>query len=166
MHSKLIPVGLKPEELKERVTKRIRLSRVAVSTEDNNLECRVALTRAPIGRKLIAPCGCTGSQEWVQFAELNRLRRRDPSQWVTCQTCQQKYDYSVIQANGGIYGGLLSTILDNKLIPRSFLGVVSLLLMVVLPVKDFLLRILTSKLLWQSVLFLYTCFTQNNVFNF
>jgi hypothetical protein len=60
-----------------------RKVKVALSREDNNLECRVALGRAPVGKKLIAPCGCTGSQEWVQFAELNRLRRREPLQWIT-----------------------------------------------------------------------------------
>jgi E3 ubiquitin-protein ligase DOA10 len=127
-----------------------------MSSDENHLECRVALTRAPVGRKLIAPCGCTGSQEWVLFAELNRLRRRDPSQWLTCQTCQQKYDYSVIQSNCGIYGGLLSAVLDSKWIPRSVLGTIALLMMFILPVKETILRILTCKMLWQSVISLYT----------
>jgi len=142
---------MKPNEIAENNAKRRRLARVAISTDDNNLECRVALTRAPRGRKLIAPCGCTGSAEWIQFAELNRLRRREPSQWVTCQTCQQKYDYSVIQASAGVYGGMLSTILDNKYIPRTAFVILAALTVFILPVKDFILRLLTSRVIWQSV---------------
>ena len=30
---------------------------------------------------------CSGSSQWIQFTELNRLRRKDPDQWKICQVC-------------------------------------------------------------------------------
>ena len=162
---KRVPVGLTPRSLREIDDRNQRKVQVALSTSENNLECRVALGRAPKGRKLIAPCGCTGSQQWVQFAELNRLRRREPSQWITCQTCQQKYDYSLIKEYGGVWGNLLSICLDNKQVLRAIVGTFIVLISMTFPIASWMLRCLTSRALWQLVsristnLFIYLTIT-------
>ena len=75
-------------------------SRIVVSTSDNNVECRISLGRAPLGAVCVSPCGCVGSQKWIQFRELNTLRRKDPSQWAVCQTCQQKIEYDIFSHYG------------------------------------------------------------------
>jgi len=74
--------------------------RITQCTKDNNVECRISLGTAPIGSILVSPCGCLGSQKWIQFSELNNLRRKDPSQWSVCQTCQQKFDYEIFTERG------------------------------------------------------------------
>lgn len=87
LRQKGIPIGDQPRSLRVvpgADTKQKRLM-VTLSDETNDIECRVALEKAPIGSKCIAPCGCTGSQQWIQFAVLNRMRRSEPSQWITCQ---------------------------------------------------------------------------------
>ena len=97
---------------------------IALSTSKNNYDCRISFDKVlthsliycinylltytfkvPIGHKCIAPCGCTGSGKWIQFSELNRLRRKEPLQWITCQTCQQKFNYNSLMVYGGIQGG-------------------------------------------------------------
>lgn len=93
LRSKKIPVGNTPGSLRPLMTLDTRRLLVAMSRKNNTIECRVALGRAPLGSKLIAPCGCTGSSRWIQFSELNRLRRKDPDQWKACPTCMQRYDY-------------------------------------------------------------------------
>lgn len=88
LREKRIPIGDQPRSLKMVLgadNKEQGKLMVTLSDETNDIECRVALERAPIGSKCIAPCGCTGSQQWIQFAVLNRMRRSDPSQWMTCQ---------------------------------------------------------------------------------
>jgi len=125
--------------------------KVTISTTEKPIECRVTLQNAPVGSKLIAPCGCIGSQQWIQFAEFNRLRRKEPSQWASCQTCQQKFKYNFIQSYGGVSGNILALVLDNKVIIRSVLFLVSSLVLTVLSFKSLALRIFTSKVLWQSV---------------
>lgn len=131
-------------------SKRLKL-RVAVSTEENNLECRVALGKAPIGSKCIAPCGCTGSAQWIQFCELNRLRRKDPSQWKFCQTCQQPFEYSALTTHGGFKGGIISTMLDNQMLLRGSILGSSILLGIFSPLKEISLRFLVSGLFWKQV---------------
>jgi hypothetical protein len=37
--------------------------RFAVSTEENDLHCRVSLDKVPIGRVAVAPCRCVGTNE-------------------------------------------------------------------------------------------------------
>ena len=88
LRDKRIPIGDQPRSLKLTSTSDSRQQgklMVILSDESNEIECRVALERAPIGSKCIAPCGCTGSQQWIQFAVLNRMRRSEPSQWTICQ---------------------------------------------------------------------------------
>ena len=148
--SKRIPIGGTPRSLKDAGDDVNRKVKVALSTEDNDFECRVTLGKAPVGRKLIAPCGCTGSQEWIQFAELNRLRRKEPDQWVTCQTCQQKYDYAPIHENGSVLGNIISHVLDNTKILRTAAAVVASAIVFNAPVNIGVMRIFTSKAFWQS----------------
>ena len=121
---------------------------VALSDDSNNIECRVALERAPIGSKCIAPCGCSGSQRWIQFAVLNRMRRTDPSQWKVCQTCQQPFDYSAFIAHGGEMGNLISIVLDNPVILRSTLGVVAALVLWEGTIGKLSMRVLLSRAFW------------------
>lgn len=88
LREKRIPIGEQPRSLKATSasdSKQQGKLMVILSEDTNEIECRVALERAPIGSKCIAPCGCTGSQQWIQFAVLNRMRRSEPSQWTTCQ---------------------------------------------------------------------------------
>ena len=87
LRQKGIPIGDQPRSLRVipgDSNKQKKLV-VTLSDETNDIECRVALERAPMGSKCIAPCGCTGSQQWIQFVVLNRMRRSEPTQWITCQ---------------------------------------------------------------------------------
>ena len=88
LREKRIPIGDQPCSLRDVFAsdnKQHGKLMVILSDDSNDIECRVALERAPIGSKCIAPCGCTGSQQWIQFAVLNRMRRSEPSQWMVCQ---------------------------------------------------------------------------------
>lgn len=127
-------------------------SRIVISTSENNIECRITLGKAPIGTKCVAPCGCTGSQKWVQFSELNRLRRKDPSQWMTCRTCQQRFQHELFTVYGGLKGNIIGFGLDNRPILR-VAG--CLLLLFALYISSFqaaVYRVLTSTWLWQKVI--------------
>jgi hypothetical protein len=127
-------------------------SRICMSTEENEVECRISLDRIDVGRKAIAPCGCVGSQRWIQFSEFNRLRRKEPSKWVTCQTCQQKFDYSIISEQPvDVKTALLSTMLDKPVIVRSILAVSVIVASLVLSADKAFLRLLTSTFFWQRV---------------
>mmetsp|Transcript_25100 Transcript_25100/g.36040 ORF Transcript_25100/g.36040 Transcript_25100/m.36040 type:complete len:269 (+) Transcript_25100:1894-2700(+) len=95
--------------------------RVVVSTRENNIECRIALGRAPLGSKCVAPCGCSGSQKWIEFRQFNRLRRTDPSQWVQCQTCRQPFQIALFAETAGVPAQLLGLMLDRKELPRAAL---------------------------------------------
>jgi hypothetical protein len=103
----------------------------------------------PVGSKCIAPCGCTGSQQWIQFSVLNRMRRSDPSQWITCQTCQQKFDYSSFITYGGSTGNIISTILDNPNILRGALGGVTAILCYTFSLGNLLMKFSLSRFFWQ-----------------
>lgn len=121
---------------------------VALSDDSNNIECRVALERAPLGSKCIAPCGCSGSQRWIQFSVLNRMRRTEPSQWKVCQTCQRPFDYSGFIAHGGELGNLISMVLDNPSILRTGLGIVAALIAWEGTVGKLSMRALLSRAFW------------------
>lgn len=151
LQSKKIPVGGLPGSLRKKGNsdKESKL-RIALSTKDNNLECRIALGRAPIGRKCVSPCGCTGSQQWIQFSELNRLRRKEPTQWTKCQTCQQTFDYSMISTHGGVAGNVVSMMLDNVQYLRASVVAVTLILGYLMSFGSLFLRFLTSRWWWQQ----------------
>jgi len=157
LNSKDIPIGLsnRPSSLSSSTNKEEEQSihhqfDIAMSTSDNVIDCRVSLERIPLGSKCLAPCGCTGSQKWIQFSVLNKLRRNDPSQWKICRTCQKPFDYTPISIYGGVNGNLLSLILDNKAILRASLGVFFVLFSVVCNLSLLIKRLLVSKLLWNS----------------
>merc|ERR1711871_168512 len=114
------------------------------------VECRISLDRVDVGKKCIAPCGCVGSQRWIQFSEFNRLRRKEPSKWVQCQTCQQKFDYSIISEQPiDVKTAILSTMLDKPVIIRSILAVSVLVTSLLLSADKAILRLLTSTFFWQ-----------------
>ena len=83
LRSKNIAVGIPSGQVKRADSSTSGLE-IARSTERHPLECRVSLEQVPPGMKCIAPCACTGSQKWVQFSLLNRLRRKNPGQWQAC----------------------------------------------------------------------------------
>jgi hypothetical protein len=127
-------------------------SRVCESTEDNEVECRISLDRVDFGRKCIAPCGCVGSQRWIQFSEFNRLRRKEPTKWVTCQTCQQPFDYSIInQQPVDMKTVVLTTMLDKSVIVRSVMALMVAMASYIFSVDKLLLRLVTSRFFWQRV---------------
>jgi len=154
LHEKLIPIGMAPGSLRSAQSSHRDdiSSRITISSADNNIECRISLGRAPLGSKCVAPCGCTGSQKWVQFSELNKLRRKDPQQWTSCPTCQQKFDYSVFAVYGGLPASLVGYALDHPVILRS--TIVSSLVVIGYfgSVKAWIYRFLVSRSLWQQVL--------------
>jgi hypothetical protein len=114
------------------------------------MECRVSLGRAPIGSKCLAPCGCIGSQQWIQFSVLNRLRRKDPEQWQYCQTCQQKFNYDILYKHGGVYGNLLSYFLDNLKTFRPLIFIFGLMVLKIVQFDSLVKRFLVSKLFWSQ----------------
>ena len=152
LQSKQVPVGGLPRSLRKDIKdgEQVNKLRVALSTKDNNLECRIALGRAPIGRKCVSPCGCTGSQQWIQFSELNRLRRKEPTQWVKCQTCQQNFDYSMISTHGGVAGNAVSLLLDNVKVLRISLASASVILAWATSLHALAMRFFTSRAFWQQ----------------
>ena len=87
----------------------------------------------------------------MQFAELNRLRRLEPSQWTVCQTCRRRFDYSVVQMYGGVVGNLVSGALDNLASVRIAALVALSLLGYLLRVGSLAMRVLTSTAFWQLV---------------
>ena len=157
LRSKRVAIGSTPGSLlKSKTTNEGVRSRIAVSTHDNNIECRVALGKAPIGSKCVAPCGCSGSQKWVQFAELNKLRRKDPTQWTTCRTCQQKFDYRSFEVFGGVPAGILGFVLDHRSVARTAILALTCAALYALSAPLWIARILTSRMFWMKVSSLYS----------
>jgi hypothetical protein len=150
LREKSIPVNNGPIHPKK-CTKTCEANKiiVALSREDSPIECRVTLQQAPVGSKCIAPCGCTGSQQWITFSEFNRLRRLEPSQWISCQTCQQQFDYSLIRKYGGITGNAVTAILDNTNILRALLTVVAFST-IAGGLGSLIQKLLLSSVLWSS----------------
>ena len=137
--------------------------RVCVSTEENEVECRISLDRVEIGKKCIAPCGCVGSQRWIQFNEFNRLRRKEPSKWITCQTCLQNFDYSILNGHtSDVKTHVVSTLLDKPVILRSVLGLTALALSTIFRLDQLMLRLLTSRFFWQRVSEIFSYYIMNS----
>ena len=149
LKSKGIRIGTKASERMEPVSDvQSDRVRIAMSTDTNNLECRVALGRAPTGSKVVAPCRCSGSQEWVQFSELNRLRRRDPKQWTVCPTCQTKFDFRLVQDYGGVQGNVVTALLDKPVVVRGALSAIAAMVSVFVRMDLLVLRLLTCRPFW------------------
>lgn len=151
LHSKKIPVNGLPGSLRIRTSDRPHL-KIAESTPDKVLECRISLSKIPVGKKCIAPCACSGSQQWITFAEFNRLRRKEPMQWKVCRTCQQKLDVDSLVNYSGISGNLIGLVLDNLLIFRSIVGFSIMALCCLISFPSLVLRFLVSKAFWQQYL--------------
>lgn len=126
-------------------------SRIITSTKDNEVICRVTLDKAPIGSKCIAPCSCTGSQKWVQFSVINKLRRKDPKQWSICQTCREPLMFKNFVAFGGLSGSLIAFIMDYLKYVRIAFGIILTLLGYYMSIFGFLKQFLVSKAFWQMV---------------
>lgn len=154
LHSRGIPVGEGSAAVQKNYPfQRLQQSsihdRIIRSTDSNNIECRISLERAPVGAICVAPCGCSGSQKWVQFTELNKLRRKDPKQWITCQTCQQPFNYAQFSRYGGVAANLIGVILDNKVILRTLVAICTSIVMTSPGTTNAMKRVLTSFHLWQ-----------------
>lgn len=154
LNSKYVSIGTfkateKDGSFKTSSKKRIR-HLITLSTSENSIDCRVSLERATIGSKCIAPCGCSGSQKWIQFTTLNKLRRKDPDQWKVCRTCLQKIDYSFVSKYGGIRGNLVSFDLDNLLTLRSIIVILAISFFSVFELPKLMSRILVSKHVWKA----------------
>ena len=155
LHEKRIPIGLPPKSFRSKAgthefnDNTLKL-RVALSTDNNYIPCRISLDKASVGSKCVAPCGCTGSSKWIKFSELNRLRRKEPSQWRFCQMCQQKFDYSGLVLHGGVSGNIVSAVLDNNKMLRIALFTGMALLGYILSFGNLILRFLMSRFFWQA----------------
>ena len=149
LHSKNIQIGQIPVKSNSKAAHIKANNLITISTVDNNIDCRISLEKVPIGCKCLAPCGCSGSNRWITFSVLNRLRRKDPEQWKVCRTCLKPFDYGAIYRYGGVKGNLLSVLLDNNLILRilflSFLAIFS----AVSKLHLLILRLATSKIVWK-----------------
>jgi len=156
LRQKNVPIGTLPGSLRSKSNGGSGsddiLSRITMSTKDKEVECRISLGSAPEGAKCVAPCGCTGSQKWVQFAELNKLRRKDPSQWQVCRTCQQSFDYSMFTVYGGLPANLVGYLLDHMSLIRVSIAVGVGIVCCTMRVESWISRVLTSKALWQKVI--------------
>jgi hypothetical protein len=110
--------------------------------------------KVPIGRKAIAPCQCTGSQQWIQYSTYNKLRRKDPAQWKVCRTCQAPYlpvRASSFSQDLPIAVSLLSSILDNRWVLRSILAAILTATSYTIALPKLLVKFLVSKALWNKV---------------
>lgn len=157
LRSKNIPIGLESTNIEE--TKEDNdANRIAISTEKHPLECRISLGPAPSGAKCIAPCGCSGSQKWIQFSLYNRLRRKDPQSWKSCQTCKQPYRHDLIQQYSGLTASIIGLILDKIVILRVLLAITSIFFIYLLQIPRMIIHFLASPDFWQMVSYLFFLF--------
>lgn len=132
--------------------------KVTMSVEGKEIDCRISLGKIPAGRKAIAPCQCTGSQQWIQYSTYNKLRRKDPSQWKVCRTCQSPFvsissDDEVFESSGRsqILASLLGMVLDHRSIVRTQIAVLMIGLGYFTRIHKQILKFLVSKQFWQQV---------------
>jgi hypothetical protein len=147
-----IPVGLPPgsRQLQEMDEADDIAKRVTVSTRSNPIECRVTLGRTQVGRKCVSPCQCIGSQKWVQFSVLNKLRRKDPQAWITCPTCRTAYRFDLLYSNADVKTSILSAVLDNLTVLRSAMALLLLSAVIWSHFLALIMRFLVSRSLWQK----------------
>ncbi|RYY84942.1 hypothetical protein EON63_08260, partial [archaeon] len=164
LHNKKISIGQEPNMQSSNQSPQGKLeslrSRIAISTAEHPIECRITLDTATENSICIAPCGCTGSQKWVQFSVFNKLRRREPKQWKTCQTCRQPYIYDLLQAQSDLEANTLGLLLDHMYIVRAGLLLSALAMSYTLQLPALVQRFLVSRAFWQmvSVYAYYACF--------
>eukprot|EP01039_Chlorochromonas_danica_P003035 gene3035-3311_t len=123
---------------------------VAISTESHPIECRVTLGPAPPGSLCVAPCGCTGSQKWVQFQVLNKLRRKEPNQWTTCPTCRQAFRHDLFLSHANLQANLVGMLLDKISIVRWILFSSCLVIGYLISFPGLIEKFLVSKTFWQA----------------
>lgn len=163
LRSKKISIGSEPSaptESKLSPEESFFKERLAVSTKDNPIECRVTLDTAPEGTICVAPCGCSGSQKWIQLSVLNKLRRKDPAKWTICQTCRQPYELSYISAHCDIKASLLGSILDHPATIRLAIAAFAIAVGYLVSLPALAMKFIVSQVFWQAVrrfhLFFYT----------
>ncbi|CAM9493765.1 unnamed protein product, partial [Discosporangium mesarthrocarpum] len=122
----------------------------ALSTEERRMDCRMYV-EAEVGKKVVAPCKCKGTQKWISLAALNSERRKEPQKWKRCPTCQAPIDYKLYEEHGGSVGKLVSGVLNNTKSSRVVLGLlVAINVWVASPIIHYMVvRIMTSGVLWQ-----------------
>lgn len=123
----------------------------AISTEERRMDCRMYV-EAEVGKKVVAPCKCKGTQKWISFSALNSERRKEATKWKHCPTCQGPIDYKLYEAYGGGVGKAVSAVLNNVGATRAALGVLAgIVFLVMSPMLHVLMvRVLTSGILWQN----------------
>ncbi|CBJ27241.1 conserved unknown protein [Ectocarpus siliculosus] len=123
----------------------------AVSTEERRMDCRMYV-EAEVGKKVVAPCKCKGTQKWISFSALNSERRKEAAKWKNCPTCQGPIDYALYEAYGGGAGKAVSAILNNSRATRVAIGVLATMVLWLLsPLLHVLIvRVLTSGVLWKN----------------
>jgi hypothetical protein len=168
LHSKKISIGSEPVDpsVLSKSSESLIKDRLAVSTDEHPIECRVTLDQAPTGSICVAPCGCSGSQKWVQFSVLNKLRRKEPKQWVTCQTCRQPFVYDLFLSHADLKANILGLILDKIEFLRFVMFLSVVLVGYILSLPALLQRVLISRSVWQLVSLLlstFYCINPNNV---
>eukprot|EP00904_Undaria_pinnatifida_P013179 jgi/Undpi1/8992/HiC_scaffold_26.g11453.m1 len=144
------PLAAKGYKLKEIIPSPRGLA-CAISTEERRMDCRMYV-EAEVGKKVVAPCKCKGTQKWISFSALNSERRKEAAKWKNCPTCQGPIDYKLYEAYGGGVGKAVTAVLNNVGATRAAIGVLAgIALLVMSPVLHVLMvRVLTSGLLWQN----------------
>lgn len=151
LKKQLIPVGSEPRSL-QTTSKVDRIEdRTITSTESYPIECRLTLDFAPPGAKCVAPCSCAGSQKWIQFSVLNKLRRKDPKQWITCPTCREPYKHELFASQGGLKSAVIGMLLERLNIIRGLLFTTFLIFSYVVSLPLLFSRYLVSRSFWQMV---------------
>jgi hypothetical protein len=133
--------------------------RVITSTVEHPVECRITLDNAPAGSKCISPCLCSGSQKWVQFSVINKLRRKDPASWKICQTCRTPYRFDLFTAYSPISASIIGLMLDQMQIIRGLVFMAAAIFSYLIQLPSLLLRYFVSKSFWQNVGFSFCLFT-------
>eukprot|EP00752_Nemacystus_decipiens_P011033 g9802.t1 len=144
------PLAAKGYKLKEIVPSPRGLV-CAISTEEKRMDCRMYV-EAEVGKKVVAPCKCKGTQKWISFSALNSERRKEPIKWKNCPTCQGPIDYKLYEAYGGGAGKAVSAVLNNSRATRMAIGFVAgVVALIVSPVVHaIMVRILTSGVFWKN----------------
>lgn len=153
LRSRAISIGEEPKEARPSRSPEQEFleDRLAISTEESPIECRISLDTAPPGSICIAPCGCIGSQKWIQLGVFNKLRRVDPAKWKVCQTCRQPIQTDALVAQSNLQASLLGYVLDHLSVLRSFLVLLAAMAGYVLALPARFESFLVSRTLWQSV---------------
>jgi hypothetical protein len=168
LRSHKIPIGSEQGSLRNSLNSagfdRIE-DRVITSTMENPVECRISLDKAPPGSKCISPCLCSGSQKWVQFSVINKLRRKDPASWKICQTCRTPYRFDLFTAYSPVSASLIGLMLDQIQIIRGMVFTVAAIFSYLIQLPSLLLGYLVSKSFWQNVSFFSFCFLFDSFFS-